>query len=43
MASDDVERFYALGFALEQLFRDLNDLAAHIEERAGRRGRRSSP
>lgn len=43
MASDDVERLYALGFALEQLCRDLTDLVPHIEERAGRRGARNSP
>jgi hypothetical protein len=36
MASDDVERFFALGFALEQLCRDFTDLVPRIEERVRR-------
>ncbi len=34
--SDDVERLFALGFALDQLARDLDDLAARAAERAAR-------
>jgi len=34
--SDDVERLFALGFALDQLGRDLDDLAARSAERAAK-------
>ncbi len=37
MDTEGVERFFALGFALEQLCRDFADLVPRIEERAGRR------
>jgi len=36
MATADVERLFALGFALEQLGRDLADLAPRIQEHAER-------
>ena len=36
MTVDAVERFFALGFALEQLIRDFADVAPRIEERARR-------
>ena len=35
LQTPDVERFYALGFALEQLCRDLADLAPRVQEFGG--------
>jgi hypothetical protein len=36
LESDDVERLFALGFALDQLGRDLDDLTARAAERSAR-------
>ena len=36
LGTDDVLRFFALGFALEQLVRDFSDVAPRIEERVRR-------
>ncbi len=34
MSTAEIERLFALGFALEQLVRDLTDLAHRIEDNA---------
>jgi hypothetical protein len=41
-ATGDIERLFALGFGLEQLCRDLADLAHRVEDHA-RMGKASTP